>query len=84
MKDITNAQKRKYAKDSEEAVKRRNDARADRKPEGKIHFIGDREEINHIYFQVQKVKRFLGEGNANKVTNKHLLDTILRIPSLDR
>ena len=30
MEDITNAQKRKYAKDSEEAVKRRNDARADK------------------------------------------------------
>lgn len=78
MEDITNTQKRKNAKDSEGAIKRRNVARADRKPEGKIHLIGDREEIDHIYSQLQRVKRFSGEGNAKKVTNKHLLDTILR------
>lgn len=73
MQDITNVQKRKYVKNSEEAVKRRNAARTDRKPDGKIQFSGEREEIDLIYAQVQKVKTFLGEGNPNK----ELVDTIL-------
>ena len=53
MEDITNTQKRK-------------NARADRKPEGKIHLIGDREEIDHIYSQLQKVKRFFLGGKRKE------------------
>ena len=38
MEDITNLPKRKYAKDNAVAVKRRNDARTERKPAGTINF----------------------------------------------
>ncbi|XP_070190600.1 uncharacterized protein [Littorina saxatilis] len=78
MEDITNVQKRKYYKDSEEAVKRRNVGRVQRKAEGKIQFSGEKDEIDLIHSQVRKIKTFLGEGNPNTVTNKQLVDTILR------
>lgn len=45
----------KYTKDSVtvEAVKRRNSARRDKNPDGKIQFTGARDESNHIYSQIQ-------------------------------
>ena len=45
--DDINIPKRKYAKDSEEAVKRRNVARRDKNPDEKIQFSGTRDEIDH-------------------------------------
>ena len=49
MEDITNLPQRKYAKDNAVAVKRRNDARIERKPAGTINFTADtKQEVETI------------------------------------
>ena len=57
MEDITNLPKRKYAKDNAVAVKRRNDARTERKPAGTINFTADTKQ------EIEKFKPYLIVSN---------------------
>lgn len=73
-------QKRKYAKDKIESVKRRNDARKEKEKaiEGKINFSSESvDEKNLIYQLAYDVKTAMGGGNPNRTTNKDMLIEVL-------
>ena len=79
MADITNLPKRKYAKDTVEAVKRRNNARTERKPAGTISFTADtKQEVEQIQTLFNRVKSFLGEGKSSFVSSKVALEAVLQ------
>ena len=80
MEDITNLPtKRKYAKDNEAAVKRRNAARTDRKPGGAINFTADtKQEIERVQSLFNRVKSFLGDGKSRAVSAKSTLEEVLQ------
>ena len=79
MEDITNLPKRKYAKDTVEAVKRRNNARTERKPAGTISFTTDtKQEVVQIQTLFNRVKTFLGEGKSSFVSSKVALEAVLQ------
>ena len=79
MEDITNLPKRKYAKDTVDAVKRRNNARTERKPAGTISFTTDtKQEVVQIQTLFNRVKSFLGEGKSSFVSSKVALEAVLQ------
>ena len=79
MEDITNLPKRKYAKDTVEAVKRRNNARTERKPAGTISFTADtKQEVEQIQTLFNRLKSFLGEGKSSFVSSKVALEAVLQ------
>ena len=53
-------------RDTAESVKRRNDARTERKPAGTINFTADtKQEVEEIQTLFNRVKSFLGEGKCS-------------------
>lgn len=73
-------QKRKYPKDNPDAVKKRNEARKEKRQtiEGKINFSTNSEdERQSIYAWCSDIKTAMGGGNPNNVTNRDLLFEVL-------
>ena len=74
--NVQQPEKTKYLKDKPAAVKRRNDARKDNNKgiEGKINFSAKNDEDRSLIYQLSTdIKRAIGGGNPNTVTNRDML-----------